>query len=121
MNEEILKGLKHKLEEEKKTLELDLEKFAQKTPGSSGDFETKYPDYGRGEEENESELIAYNTLKNIEEAIETRLWEIKEALLRLEQNVYGNCSQCGKEIEIEKLNTNPTTILCRGCQLKVKK
>jgi len=121
MNEEILKGLKYKLDEEKKTLESDLEKFAEKKPNNIGDFETKYPNYGRSEEENESELIAYNTLKNIEEAIETRLLEIKEALVRLEQNVYGNCSKCGKEIEIEKLNTNPTTILCRGCQLKVKK
>jgi DnaK suppressor protein len=121
MNEEILKGLKYKLEGEKKTLESDLGKFAKKSSGNSGDFETKYPDYGRGEEENESELIAYNTLKNIEEAIETRLAEIKEALIRLEQNTYGNCSKCGKEIEIEKLNTNPTSILCRECQLKNKR
>jgi RNA polymerase-binding transcription factor DksA len=121
MDKKILKGLKYKLEGEKKTLESDLEKFAKKSSGDSGDFETKYPDYGRGEEENESELIAYNTLKNIEEAIETRLLEIKEALIRLEQNTYGNCSKCGKEIEIEKLNTNPTSILCRECQLKNKR
>lgn len=120
MNEEILKGLKYKLDEEKKTLESDLTKFAGKNK-KADNFETKYPDYGRGEEENESELIAYNTLKNIEEAIEIRLQEIKEALLRMAKNSYGYCIKCKKEIEIEKLNTNPTSFLCRKCQLKSKK
>jgi DnaK suppressor protein len=120
MNEEILKGLKHKLVEEKETLETDLAKFAEKNK-KAGDFDTKYPDYGRGDEENESELIAYNTLKNIEAAIETRLQEIKEALLRMAKKTYGQCIKCKKEIEIEKLNTNPTSLVCRECQLKSKK
>jgi RNA polymerase-binding transcription factor DksA len=120
MNEDILKGLKHKLVEEKETLESDLGKFAEKNK-KGGEFTTKYPNYGRGEEENESELIAYSTLKNIEEAIETRLEEIKEALLRMAKKNYGYCVKCKKEIEIEKLNTNPTSLLCRECQLKSKK
>ncbi|HPS28479.1 MAG TPA: TraR/DksA C4-type zinc finger protein [Candidatus Paceibacterota bacterium] len=120
MDEDILKGLKHKLVEEKETLESDLAKFAEKNK-KAGDFETKFPNYGRSEEDNESEIITYTTLKNIEEAIETRLQEIKEALLRIAKKTYGRCIKCKKEIEIEKLNTNPTTLVCRECQLKSKK
>jgi len=45
-----------------------------------------------------------------------RIADIKEALNKIENNSYGFCDFCGKEIGFERLEAYPTAKLCIQCQ-----
>jgi RNA polymerase-binding transcription factor DksA len=45
-----------------------------------------------------------------------RLVEIVQALRRLEDETFGICESCGKQIEIRRLEVVPQTRLCLKCQ-----
>lgn len=49
------------------------------------------------------------------------LYEIDDALSRLEQDAYGVCEMCEKSIVIERLEAVPFTRLCVICQSSVEK
>jgi RNA polymerase-binding transcription factor DksA len=49
------------------------------------------------------------------------LYEIEEALKRLEQNTYGLCGNCEKSIRRERLEAVPFARLCIQCQSSVEK
>jgi len=61
-----------------------------------------------------------NTERDIEFAIgenETALLQqIDEALLRLQQGVYGFCPECGVSLSHERLTAAPHTTRCIACQ-----
>ena len=44
------------------------------------------------------------------------LAEIREALLRIENGVFGVCTSCGKAVDLERLRAMPWTPLCAGCE-----
>ncbi len=46
------------------------------------------------------------------------LYSIDEALKRIQDNSYGNCTQCGKSISKKRLKALPYTDLCIDCQKK---
>ena len=44
------------------------------------------------------------------------LHKIEEALLRLEENTYGNCFECGEEIAHARLRALPFAVRCKDCE-----
>ena len=44
--------------------------------------------------------------------------KIQEALDRIEDEDYGICDMCGKEISIARLKVRPVTTLCIACKTK---
>ena len=42
--------------------------------------------------------------------------KIDDALMRLEQGVYGNCFECGEEINEKRLRALPFAVRCKGCE-----
>jgi DnaK suppressor protein len=42
--------------------------------------------------------------------------KINDALLRLEQGVYGNCYECGEEIAEKRLRALPFAVRCKDCE-----
>jgi DnaK suppressor protein len=48
------------------------------------------------------------------------LYTIDEALKRVEDGSYGNCTQCGKQIPKRRLDALPHTELCIVCQSKTE-
>jgi RNA polymerase-binding protein DksA len=44
------------------------------------------------------------------------LYQIDEALKRMDEGTYGTCQQCGKPISLSRLKAVPYTSLCIGCQ-----
>src|SRR5579875_94170 len=50
------------------------------------------------------------------ERSEERLKAIDAACVRLEENRYGLCEQCGNDISLERLRVLPFAILCIDCQ-----
>lgn len=48
-------------------------------------------------------------------AIRTRLRQIKEALAKIDDGTYGVCENCGREIDIARLEAIPYTLFCLRC------
>jgi RNA polymerase-binding protein DksA len=44
------------------------------------------------------------------------LYQIDDALKRMDEGAYGSCQQCGKPIALSRLKAVPYTSLCISCQ-----
>ena len=42
--------------------------------------------------------------------------KINDALVRLEQGIYGNCFECGEEIAEKRLRALPFAVRCKDCE-----
>lgn len=42
--------------------------------------------------------------------------KVDEALKRIEDGVFGECDECGEDIELRRLEARPTATLCVGCK-----
>jgi DnaK suppressor protein len=42
--------------------------------------------------------------------------KVDEALKRIEDGVFGDCDECGEEIEFRRLEARPTATLCVSCK-----
>ena len=54
-------------------------------------------------------------LEALEDRTRERIEALALALHRMEQGVWSTCSNCGKEIEGERLEIVPTTTVCASC------
>ncbi len=107
---------KTKLEEEKKQLEASLSEVGRKNPANPSDWE------GKAEEIDAEKADPIDVADNIEEyetntavtsELEIRLNNINAALNRIENNTYGVCRVCKKEIEKDRLEANPAAGTCK--------
>ncbi|MFH1858453.1 MAG: TraR/DksA C4-type zinc finger protein [Candidatus Omnitrophota bacterium] len=53
---------------------------------------------------------------NLASAEQRVLYEIDEALKRIDEGTYGDCLFCGKKINPQRLKAVPHTSLCISCQ-----
>jgi DnaK suppressor protein len=53
-----------------------------------------------------------------EEREREKLQNIDQALKRIKEGTYGECDECGEDIEIERLLALPFTRLCLDCKSK---
>lgn len=111
---------KAKLEEELKTLEVELSSVGRKNPDNAKDWEAEVKDLTPDTAE-ESEVADYmeelegNTA--ILKQLEIRYNEVKHALQKIEDGKYGLCEVSGDQIELDRLEANPaarTTIANMG-------
>lgn len=42
--------------------------------------------------------------------------KVDEALRRIEEGSFGECEECGEDIELRRLEARPTATLCVGCK-----
>jgi DnaK suppressor protein len=42
--------------------------------------------------------------------------KVDEALARIEEGTFGECDECGEDIELRRLEARPTATLCVGCK-----
>ncbi len=98
--QEFIEEMKQALLDEKKTLSGEAEESAN------------FPDYGRSEEENATEVADYQALAATNTAATERLAEIDAALERIEKQTYG-VTEDGDIIPEGRLRANPaaTTII----------
>lgn len=104
-----------KLEEERTVLEQELGSIAKKGRRQPGEFDARFPDYGRKEEENADEVAAFEARISIERDLDQHYQDVKAALSRIEKGTYGVCPTCGKEIRKERLRIAPAAIACMDC------
>lgn len=113
MDKKLLEELKGKLEEQKKSIEKELETFAKKDDVPKGDWETKYPNRENGTMEEEAdEVQEYGNMLPVEHSLELKLKDVNSALEKIDKGCYGICERCGKEIEEERLRVAPEAKFC---------
>ncbi len=98
--QDFIQEMKERLMEERRTL--------------SGEAveSSAFPDYGRSEEENATEVADYEALKATNSAVTERITEIDAALERIKKQTYG-VTEDGAEIPEGRLRANPaaTTVI----------
>ncbi len=116
MDKKNYEEIRKKLEENKKSLEEMLEKFAKEDSLPEGDWDTIFPHVeGSNIEEKADEVEEYSSLLPVEHALETKLKNVNDALAKIESGEYGKCEKCGKDISYEKLKIVPETKNCKEC------
>ncbi|MDD5489694.1 MAG: TraR/DksA C4-type zinc finger protein [Candidatus Moranbacteria bacterium] len=108
--------LKQKLLEEKKRIEENISKTEISKKGTDREYETAFPEIERDQEENADEMEMYESNLAIDESMKLELEKIDEALSRMEKGTYGICSNCQKEIPLERLRAYPQADTCLDCQ-----
>lgn len=115
MEKENLEKIKEMLLKEKERLEEELGRIAKKKGKT---FTPVYPEYGSKDEENAAEVAEYEVHLALDKNLEKLLTEVIKSLAKIEQGTYGKCENCGKEINIERLEASPASNMCIDCQSK---
>jgi len=80
----------------------------------------KFPDYGRGDDDNARELSDFENNLSIENQFKILLKKTDAALKSIEKGTYGQCSKCKSEIEKGRLESMPYADVCVVCHTKKK-
>jgi RNA polymerase-binding transcription factor DksA len=109
---------KEKLEAEKKLLEEELGSLGK--VDETGDWQA-VPETEINTQEVQDEADMADRSEDFEERalkvdrLEARLIDVNKALEEIENNKYGKCETCGKEIEEDRLEANPAAHTCKAC------
>ncbi|MCK4835413.1 MAG: TraR/DksA C4-type zinc finger protein [Candidatus Aminicenantes bacterium] len=100
----------------KKLLKLkeELKKFIE----SNEDY--SQTDYSTDELDQATELIEKMTGFAVSSNIHHNITEVEEALVRIENNTYGKCVNCNKDIPLKRLQVLPFTKYCVECQKEIE-
>ena len=109
MDKTLLENMKAKLLEQKKTL---LDSLADQ----SEDMKNLVKTVESGDEADvAADVIDRQLLTSIGTQDAIRLQQIENALDRINQDKYGRCIKCGKEIPEERLEVLPYALMCIQC------
>lgn len=109
---------KIKLEEEKKSLEEELNSLGR--VDKEGDWSAT-PDNETLTQEVQDEADLAERAEDFEERasklnlFEEKLVKVNKALAKIEAGNYGICENCGKKIEEDRLEANPSAETCKEC------
>ena len=111
MNKKDTEQFKKKLLAEKAELEKELGSIGRRSSGAAGGWEATPGDMqvdSADENEVADKLEELEENTSIVSQLDKQLSEIDAALDRIEKGTYGICEACGKPIEIERLQANPS-------------
>ncbi len=108
---------KNKLESEKLLLEKELTKVGRINPDNPSDWEPTPPadrDVSLADENTVADSIEdYEDNAAVVNTLEARYRDLKSGLDKIKHGVYGTCQICGKEIEFDRLDANPSARTCK--------
>lgn len=113
MDKKLIKELEEKLEEQKKSVQKELESFAEEDPNLKHNWDAKFP--GREDadkDESADDAQEYDNMLSLEHSLELKLKDVNVALEKIENGTYGVCEKCGKKIEEERLKAVPEAKFC---------
>jgi len=94
-----------------------IDEIAAKRKMESNDLKSEISDfYDSADEERDRQLSHLLSDRDRE-----KLFEIDEALQRIEEDSYGICEECGKKILETRLRIMPFTRFCVPCQSNLEK
>jgi len=112
LNKDFINERQKDLSEQKERLEKELSGIATK---DHGQYHPKFSNLGDLEEQNELEVEEYDESIDAEKNINKLLNDTVDALERIEKGNYGYCTNCKKEIGLERLKAYPAAELCIKC------
>jgi len=116
LDPKIQEELKNKLLKEKSRIKKTLAPTEKKE--ADREYETKFSEIDRDEEENADEMEMYESTLAADEAMKSELEKIERALAAMDAGTYGICSNCQKEIPLERLRAYPQADTCLNCEGK---
>lgn len=102
-----------RLRKEQRTLREEVERESAGFRTTGTDHVTETGDVA--EEEREDAEVAGTV-----ESLESKLWEIDEALGRLAAGTYGRCVECDRDIPKGRLEAVPYVSRCRSCEERLE-
>ena len=108
MNENDLSIFRQKLE----SMLLEIDDYLSKTKDSAAAVE---PDKGLGRLSRMEAMQDQQMVLELRRRKKRQLLEVKNAISRIEQNLFGKCVFCGKKISSERLNVFPEVQSCVNC------
>jgi len=116
IEEKKMQELKSALLAEKEKLEKDLDRIALRVDEKVGEYEPAIEDIGTDREDNATEVEQFTDNLPVEVALENKLKDVIEALGEMENGTYGICKNCNEEIDIKRLEINPSARTCIKCK-----
>lgn len=107
---------KKKLEGEKELLKEELAKVGRRNPDNLSDWEATPTsrDSSQADESTMADSIEeYEENLAIVNTLETRYQDLRVALDKIKQGKYGLCEICSEEIDVKRLEANPSARECR--------
>ena len=101
--DEFISEMRGVLEQEEGRLKAELKAISHK---HGADTEADFPNYGRNDEDNATEIADYQALSSTATVIEERLKSVQGALERIKVGTYGLTAD-GKKIPVARLRANP--------------
>lgn len=121
MNIKEIEQFKKMLDLEKITLTKELESFAKKDQELEYNWNAKFPNKERGDDQEEAgDAVEYEQLVSLEQKLETKLKDVILAIEKIDKGKNGNygvCEKCNKKIEEKRLMVCPEAKLCINCNL----
>ncbi|MDQ3956808.1 MAG: TraR/DksA family transcriptional regulator [Actinomycetota bacterium] len=114
MDDDKLKTIRQKLEEERVSVERQLQEQGAEIDGGGIEvrFDEGFADSAQATAER-GEVLAL-----VEQLLAHRA-EVVAALVRMENGTFGRCERCGNEIPDERLEAIPTATLCVSCKQRL--
>lgn len=106
---------KEKLEKEKARLEIELNSIGRQNPNNPGDWEAVVDDMDVLPADENEVADVFEELeenKSIITQLEEQLRQVDAALAKAEDENFGKCEVCGKDIEEARLEANPSAKTC---------
>lgn len=105
-----LVALRISLEDERGSLEAELENLTQVTRDPAATI-----GFGKRVGEGTSEAIGRIERVGQADALSTKLADVRRALQKFDEGTYGICDRCGTSIPDERLQARPSSVRCVGC------
>jgi DnaK suppressor protein len=110
---------KKRLEKELKTLETELKSVGHVNPNNPKDWEPSSGDVDVNASDAADiadNIESYESNTAILKPLEIQYNDVKAALDKIKKGAYGICETCGKSIEKERLEANPSARTCLKCK-----
>jgi RNA polymerase-binding transcription factor DksA len=107
---------KKQLEVEEKILEKELEEIGRRNPDNPSDWEAAPADKDSSQADENilaDNIETYDENVAIVNTLESRYQDVKNALDKIKNRSYGLCEVCNEEINMERLEANPSARTCR--------
>ncbi len=114
----FLDSLRRDLEERRRKIKKQLEEIAEKSSRNKNDYEARFPQYGRTDDENAEEVATFIDSLSLEKNLEDSLAAVELALSKMDKNQYGVCENCKRAINKKRLKILPTAQYCSQCKDK---
>lgn len=114
--QKTIETIKNYLTRQQKQVEKNLKSVNEDDPATAPALaESSEPGTDSWVADNHSNAVA------LMESLKQVGGNVKKALEKIKNGVYGKCEKCGKEIEQKRLMVFPTAELCLSCTAKKKK